>query len=211
MVSEFYHLRRNAIKDITAYLSFLAGFIGSAPLAWSALSPRLQSEDFVRGLWYFFGTVLAAGMFAGIAGLGLGHVLGIAWEQIHRQRRPSRDALPPDQSGAHPTDASPRLKLVTAQSGDFPKVMFRRLTSVRFLSRGIELDFRGTRVEVSGNAQIACGSTSVRYPEPGARDALCALIGSRVESVRSHSKDNIEISFESGCALVIARGSSAVA
>jgi hypothetical protein len=44
----------------------------------------------VRGLWYFFGIVIAAGIFTGIAGLGIGHVAGIVWEQIHRHLRGKR-------------------------------------------------------------------------------------------------------------------------
>lgn len=87
MLSEFYHLRRTAIKDVSAYLGFLAGFIGAAPFAWGLLGDQLASGAFVRGLWYFFGIVVAAGIFTGIAGLGIGTVAGIVWEQIHRYRR----------------------------------------------------------------------------------------------------------------------------
>lgn len=87
MLSEFYHLRRTAIKDVSAYVGFLAGFIGAAPFAWGLLGDQLASGAFVRGLWYFFGIVVAAGIFTGIAGLGMGAVAGIVWEQIHRYRR----------------------------------------------------------------------------------------------------------------------------
>jgi hypothetical protein len=87
VLSEFYHLRRTAIKDVCAYLGFLAGFIGAAPFAWGLLSDQLASGEFVKGLWYFFGIVVAAGIFTGIAGLGTGVVGGILWEQFHRYRR----------------------------------------------------------------------------------------------------------------------------
>ena len=87
MLSEFYHLRRTAIKDVCAYVGFLAGFIGAAPFAWGLLGDQLASGAFVRGLWYFFGIVVAAGIFTGIAGLGIGAVAGILWEQLHRYRR----------------------------------------------------------------------------------------------------------------------------
>jgi hypothetical protein len=87
ILSEFYHLRRTAIKDLASYVGFLIGFIGAAPFAWGLLGERLSSGEFVRGLWYFFGIVIAAGIFTGIAGLGIGHVLGIVWEQIHRHLR----------------------------------------------------------------------------------------------------------------------------
>lgn len=87
MLSEFYHLRRTAIKDVCAYLGFLAGFIGAAPFAWNLLGDQLASGAFVKGLWYFFGIVVAAGIFTGIIGLGLGVVGGILWEHVHRYRR----------------------------------------------------------------------------------------------------------------------------
>jgi len=87
VLSEFYHLRRTAIKDVCAYLGFLAGFIGAAPFAWNLLSDQLASGAFVKGLWYFFGIVVAAGIFTGIAGLGIGVVGGILWEHFHRYRR----------------------------------------------------------------------------------------------------------------------------
>ncbi len=90
MISEFYQLRRTAIKDIAAYLGFLVGFIGSAPFAWGLLALQLDAGRFARGLWYFFGIVTTAGIFAGIAGLGVGIAAGLVWEQIHRYRRSGR-------------------------------------------------------------------------------------------------------------------------
>jgi hypothetical protein len=76
MISEFYQLRRTAIKDIAAYLGFLIGFIGSAPFAWGLLAVQLDAGRFARGLWYFFGIVTMGGVFAGIAGMGLGVAAG---------------------------------------------------------------------------------------------------------------------------------------
>src|SRR5215217_3435222 len=90
ILSEFYQLRRTTIKDLAAYIGFLTGFIGAAPFAWSLLSDQLASGAFVRGLWYFFGIVIAAGIFAGVAGLGIGFVGGMLWEQFHRSRRRER-------------------------------------------------------------------------------------------------------------------------
>ncbi|MEO8577213.1 MAG: hypothetical protein ABI556_10955, partial [Gemmatimonadales bacterium] len=90
ILSEFYQLRRTTIKDLASYIGFLAGFIGSAPFAWGLLASELDSGTFVRGLWYFFGIVVAAGIFCGIAGLGIGFVAGSFWEQFHRHRRGRR-------------------------------------------------------------------------------------------------------------------------
>ena len=60
MQSEYYHLRRTAIKDLAAYCGFLLGFLGSAPFAWQLLVDQLDAGSFARGLWYFFGIVTAA-------------------------------------------------------------------------------------------------------------------------------------------------------
>ena len=120
MLSEYYHLRRTAIKDVAAYLGFLAGFIGAAPFAWGLLGDQLASGAFVRGLWYFFGIVVAAGIFTGIAGLGIGTIAGILWEQLHRYRRREtlkanamlESAHEPEDSIEDPNLDGPRLRLV---------------------------------------------------------------------------------------------------
>jgi hypothetical protein len=116
MLSEFYHLRRTAIKDVFAYLGFLAGFIGAAPFAWGLLGDQLASGAFVKGLWYFFGIVVAAGIFTGTVGLGLGAVAGILWENIHRYRRRGRttsDRPVENEDGAESVNLEgPRLRLL---------------------------------------------------------------------------------------------------
>jgi hypothetical protein len=125
IISEFYSLRRTVIKDIASYLGFLSGFIGSAPFAWGLLADQLDRGNFARGLWYFFGIVTAAGIFAGIAGLGIGMVAGMIWEQIHRHRRREKsqgaalsdvvsETSGPPTASADGIDDAPRLKLVTS-------------------------------------------------------------------------------------------------
>lgn len=64
---------------------------------------------------------------------------------------------------------------------------------------------------MSGNPVVLRGGQRYRFPEPGARDALCALIGDRVERVRAVASDRIEVIFESGSELTILRNSVAVA
>ena len=196
MQSEYYHLRRTAIKDLAAYCGFLLGFLGSAPLAWELLASQLDAGNFARGLWYFFGIVTAAGIFAGIAGLGVGFVFGLSWEQFHRFRRRARAkekaALEKARSGnpderLHSTPAAigssyetaPRLRLISTPL-PFPDLTGRRVASIRFLPRTIEIDFGGILIEVPGSPLVSAGSKRFRYPEAGARDALCALIGARV-------------------------------
>ncbi len=169
----------------------------------------------MRGLWYFFGIVVAAGIFAGIAGLGIGYVAGVLWEQIHRHRRERLKASAIIESVAPertPVETNPpRLQLVSVDEPDLPEIDGKLLRSVRFYSRSIQLDLTGIRLELTGNPLIACGGARVRYPEPGSRDAICSLIGDRIQSVNTPSFERIEISFVSGCELVIARNAIAVA
>ncbi|MEO5904011.1 MAG: hypothetical protein ABIQ55_08375 [Gemmatimonadaceae bacterium] len=231
MQSEYYHLRRTAIKDLAAYCGFLLGFLGSAPLAWELLASQLDEGNFARGLWYFFGIVMAAGIFAGIAGLGVGFVVGLSWEQFHRFRRRARakekaaldsarhlGAANDAHQFGHPAsvavgstdEATPRLRLLSTPL-PFPDLTGRRLASIRFLARAIEIDFGGIVVEIGGSPLVTAGSKRFRYPEAGARDALCALIGARVERMSFSSGDRAEMRFDSGWELSIPRSSSAVA
>jgi hypothetical protein len=71
----------------------------------------------VRGLWYFFGIVVAAGIFTGTAGLGIGYAAGIVWEQIHRHRRRGRLKAQTEREQAETVEenrgaARPRLRLI---------------------------------------------------------------------------------------------------
>lgn len=178
----------------------------------------------MRGLWYFFGLVVAAGVFTGIAGLGVGFAAGVIWEQLHRYRR--RERLKRNASLEPPIEETradvsspallpqvggpPRLQLVTSTVASFPDISGRSLASLKFLPRATELDFNGVRVTVGGNPMIVSGAQCYRYPDPGSRDALCGLIGARVVRMRS-AGDGIELVFDSGWELVIPRSSVAVA
>jgi len=175
----------------------------------------------VRGLWYFFGIVIAAGIFSGIAGLGLGYVGGVLWEQIHRHRRHERlkaKAVAEAQS-APSTVVEPRgddlelpkLKLVSVDSSDLPDLNGRSISAVKFLAGSILVEMGVTRLEFRGNPLIVCGSQRTRFPDVGSRDALCSLIGDKVESVRAPSPERVEIHFMSGCELIIPRNAVAVA
>lgn len=202
-------------------MGFLTGFIGAAPFAWSLLSDQLASGAFVRGLWYFFGIVIAAGIFAGIIGLGIGYVGGVLWEQFHRRRRSERvrskavDKPDSETVVTAPTIPdgvnAPRLQLVSLDSPQFPDLTGRTLASVRFHIGGIQLDLSGMRLDVKRNPLIISGLQRIRYPEPGSRDALCSLIGDKIDAVRAPSSERIEIHFASGSELVIPRSAMAVA
>jgi len=220
ILSEFYHLRRTAIKDLAAYIGFLAGFIGAAPFAWGLLSDQLESGSFVRGLWYFFALVIAAGIFTGSAGLGVGYIFGTLWEQVHRHRRRRKlEAGSSSQASAAalrddshpPLPVQPRLQLVSVESADLPLMDGRVLRSVQFRQQSIELDFGGIRLSVLGNPVTVRAGERARYPDAGSRDALCAFIGDRVRSVRSPSTESVEVIFDSGGELVMLRSAVAVA
>jgi hypothetical protein len=218
-------LRRTAIKDLAAYCGFLVGFLGSAPFAWQQLAAQLEAGNFSRGLWYFLLFVSAAGVFAGTAGLGVGFVIGWAWEQYHRRRRNQRlkdraaiDALRAANAGAEATSATdapasagtvvgeqPRLRLVPAANVADPDVVGHRLTSVRFRAQTVEFDFAGVVVESRGHPIALSGSQRFRYPEEGSRDALCRLIGATVDEMRVSESDDIELTLDDGAGLVLPR------
>src|SRR5688572_1100853 len=152
MISEFYQLRRTAIKDIAAYLGFLVGFIGSAPFAWGLLAVQLDAGRFARGLWYFFGIVTLGGVFAGIAGMGLGIAAGLMWEQVHRYRRAARNRTMAAfaENDAHvpakvpitvPAAKAPKLQLVTPSPRTLPNIVGRRVGAVRFTASSVAVDF----------------------------------------------------------------------
>ncbi len=223
MISEFYRLRRTAIKDIASYLAFLAGFIGAAPFAWGLLAAELETGSFATGLWYFFAIVISAGVFASVIGLGLGAAAGLMWELFHRSRRRNRPARSAfletdseinDMGTPRPVrreDQPPRLQLVTPSLTPLPDLAGKRLVSVRFFESTAELEFGTVRVGVGGGTVVTSSTVRTRYPDSGSHSALCSLIGVRVARVRTIPGDKVEISFENGSDLTVARSSLLVA
>ncbi len=223
MISEFYKLRRTAIKDIASYLAFLSGFIGAAPFAWGLLAAQLESGSFATGLWYFFAIVIAAGVFAGVIGLGLGTAAGLAWELLHRSRRRNRlmhdaflESVSPVTDMATPRpvkreDQPPRLQLVTPSAAPLPDLSGKRLVSVRFFESTAELEFGTVRVGIGSGTIVSTGTVRTRYPDGGSHAALCSLIGVRVAWLRTIPGDKVEISYENGSELTVARSSLLVA
>jgi hypothetical protein len=216
MISEFYQLRRSAIKDISSYLGFLVGFIGSAPFAWGLLAVQLDQGRFARGLWYFFGIVTTAGIFAGIAGLGIGVAAGLLWEQVHRHRRslkplpagtdtsmsPVAD-IPP--SEIYEVTGTPHLQLIAPALPPLPTLAGRRISAVRFAANLVEIDFGGHRIATGGGMVVVAGGVRYLYPDAGSRDALCGVIGARAEGVRGLPGDRIEVALDSGASLILPR------
>jgi predicted N-acetyltransferase YhbS len=89
-MSEFYTLRRNSITDLSAFFGFLAGFLGSAPLAWPYLQGGFQTAESVKGFTWCIVITFGAGVVMGIGGLGVGRVLGWLWENSHKVVRRAR-------------------------------------------------------------------------------------------------------------------------
>lgn len=161
--------------------------------------------------------MVAAGIFTGIAGLGVGYVGGVIWEQVHRHRRQKKlkeKALAEAASGipvAVPAPpGTPALRLVSSEPVPVPELEGRRLASVRFAPSSVELEFTGSRLRLTGAATILFAGQRYRFPDAGSRDALCSLLGDRVDAVRV-AADRIEIHFESGGEIVAARTVIAVA
>ena len=90
ILSEFYSLRRNAITDLSAFFGFLAGFLGSTPIAWPYLQVGFQTQEIVKGFAWFIGITFGAGVALGIVGLGVGRIIGSVWEGGHRVVRKAK-------------------------------------------------------------------------------------------------------------------------
>ncbi|HEX2723909.1 MAG TPA: hypothetical protein VHM24_13415 [Gemmatimonadaceae bacterium] len=121
-----------------------------------------------------------------------------------------RDAII-DTPGIDRDRQSHRLQLVSASPAPLPDISGRRLHSVRFFAAAVELDFGAVLLPLGGDVAVSAGSRRTRYPDPGFRDAICSLIGARVDRVRAISGDRVEISYDNGCELTAGRTGAAVA
>jgi len=147
--------------------------------------------------------VSIAGVFAGIAGLGIGFVIGWTWELLHRRRRSRRQEPESTIEVAAAPTTQPRLRLVQTARTDTSHVVGSRLTSVTFLSRTVEFDFSGVIIETEGQAIVSSGSARYDYPEDGSRDALCRLIGATVRRMRISDSNEVHLTFDDGSDLTL--------
>jgi len=87
---DFYRPRRGEMADTSAYLGFLVGFLGAAPLAWNALTSSFDENvgDATMGVARFAGALVVSGLLTGAVGYGLGAAWGFVWEKRHRARNP---------------------------------------------------------------------------------------------------------------------------
>jgi predicted N-acetyltransferase YhbS len=143
-MSEFYSLRRNAITDMSAFFGFLIGFLGSAPIAWPYLQVGFQSQEIVKGFAWFIGITFGSGVALGILGLGVGRIIGSAWEGSHRivRRAKGHEFAVDDVPGVEVESLTPAF---TPATGTMPADMPRdsvRLASVVGANDVVELATR---------------------------------------------------------------------
>jgi hypothetical protein len=184
------------------------------------LSAKLESSEFVRGLWYFFAIVTVSGLLCGTAGLALGVIAGWIWEQNHRRRRklPEGATETTDSAQAANTDVAegnatptqpddsadaPALRLVPQSAPSIPDLTGRKLVSIRFFSDVIEFDFGGFLVISRDNALVITRLQRLRYPDPGSHEALCSLIGAVADTTRTAPGERLEIRFSADRHLIV--------
>lgn len=71
-----------------------------------------------------------------------------------------------------------------------------QVNAVCFVMDYVELHFNGPIVRALNPPTLASGITASTYPDRGSRDALCALIGSRLRMVSVKPGAWIDLSFE---------------
>jgi hypothetical protein len=88
---DFYAPRRGEMADTSAYIGFLVGFLGAAPLAWSALTRAFDEDagNATMGVARFAAVLIVSGLITGAVGYGFGSIAGLIWERRHRARNPA--------------------------------------------------------------------------------------------------------------------------
>ena len=75
------------------------------------------------------------------------------------------------------------------------------LNAVSFVMDYVEFHFNGPVLRALTNPTVWIGSVEARFPNPGSRDTLCALIGREVKSVTHTHADGIELTLAGGARL----------
>jgi hypothetical protein len=84
------------------------------------------------------------------------------------------------------------------------------LSAVSFVRDYVELHFDGPVLRALCAPVVRDGGEQPRFPAPGSRDALCALIGRRVARVEVDDEHAIRLEFAGGAELEIPVGRAAV-
>lgn len=82
------------------------------------------------------------------------------------------------------------------------------MSIVAFVMDYVEFHFNGPVLRALTDPIVEHGGVRVKFPSPGSRDALCALIGTEVESVTLQEGDRIELRTNRGHTLAIPLDSS---
>jgi hypothetical protein len=77
------------------------------------------------------------------------------------------------------------------------------LNTVAFVMDYVEFHFNGPVLRALANPTVTLEGEATTFPEPGARDALCRLIGREVTSVRYLKEDRIALELVGGARLTI--------
>jgi hypothetical protein len=78
-----------------------------------------------------------------------------------------------------------------------------QLTVVAFVMDYVEFHFNGPVLRSLTNPIVQTEAGSVQFPAPGSRDALCSLIGSRVDAASVRVDDRIEIRTDANQTLIV--------
>ncbi len=81
------------------------------------------------------------------------------------------------------------------------EIIRQPMSAVSFVHDYVEFHFDGRVLRALSSPTIAIGESSARFPEPGSRDALCAVIGRNVVSVMVRDGDLIELRFDGDAAI----------
>ena len=77
------------------------------------------------------------------------------------------------------------------------------LSAVCFVRDYVELHFDGPLLRALTNIEVTRPDIRKTFPEPGSRDAICALIGMRITSLDMRASHGVCITFEDSSAILI--------
>ncbi len=78
-----------------------------------------------------------------------------------------------------------------------------QLSAVVFVADYVQFDFNGPVLSAFSPPIVDVKGVRRQFPEPGSRDALCALIQQFVASAEAQDNRSIEVTFDSGARLSI--------
>ena len=77
------------------------------------------------------------------------------------------------------------------------------VSAVCFVQNYVEFHFDGSIVRALSNPRLTLDDTVWRFPEPGARESFCNVIGAVVETVDVDDELSIVLRFDSGHTLFV--------